>query len=384
MIDGGAERAPDQALDLHRPSALLAAGGFALHPVGGRPRQHPVFRRDPAPARPLEERRDLLLHRRRAEHPRLPDFDERGAFRVLDPSGADHDRPQLVVRAPVFPSVHRLRFHALDSCATGDRAHAVRPYTRERLFLEDHPLRHDDDPGSGDREPLAVELRIVSDHRARRDADALVDDRAADPRVAADVDPVHQNRFVDVGERVDPHPRMKDRPVDRPAGDDHAVRDQRVGRETDPVALLVGEDELRRRKLQVRRQDRPAVVVEVERRRDLDQVHRRGEVRLDRPDVAPVPPAHVVLPRHHVLREVVRVDVHLRVHLRDDLLAEVVRRVPQRVVLEDVDHHVRLEDVVAHRREDHVRPSGDALRPLLRLLHEADHLRFSSTSTMPK
>src|SRR5690606_39637756 len=47
QIDGGPQRAPDQPLDLQRPTALLAPAGLTLHALSGRTRQHAVLGGDP-------------------------------------------------------------------------------------------------------------------------------------------------------------------------------------------------------------------------------------------------------------------------------------------------------------------------------------------------
>ena len=95
----------------------------------------------------------------------------------------------------------------------------------------------------------------------------------------------------------------------------------------------VGEYELRRRQVQRRRDHRPHRVVQIEQRRHRHQIERRGKVRIDRSDVAPVAAVDLRLAGDVVLGEVVCVHLHPRVHVGDDFLAEVVRRITQRVPL---------------------------------------------------
>ncbi len=106
--------------------------------------------------------------------------------------------------------------------------------------------------------------------------------------------------------------------------DDRALAHERVidlGRRL----VLARAHEPRRRVVALRAADAPLPVVEVERRHARAQLHVRGEVRLDRPDVAPVRRDAFGLARDAVLREVV--DEHARAvadEARDDVLAEIV------------------------------------------------------------
>ena len=64
------------------------------------------------------------------------------------------------------------------------------------LRLDPHSLRDHHDPALGHVEALAVLLEVVADGRVRRDLDVLVDDRAADPAVPADVHVLEQDRVL--------------------------------------------------------------------------------------------------------------------------------------------------------------------------------------------
>ena len=68
QVEHGAQRAADQALDLLRAAALLAARRLAVAAGVGGARQHAVFGRDPALAAAALVRRHLLLDRGGAQH----------------------------------------------------------------------------------------------------------------------------------------------------------------------------------------------------------------------------------------------------------------------------------------------------------------------------
>ncbi len=100
-VHDAAQGPPDEALDLQRPSRLLAARRFAGAPLERGPRQHPVFGRHPAEAGPLQERRDLLLDRGRHEDLRPALRHEAGSLRVRhgiadDRHGPEVERPAAV------------------------------------------------------------------------------------------------------------------------------------------------------------------------------------------------------------------------------------------------------------------------------------------------
>ena len=84
QVARGAERAADEPLNLHAAPVLLhAVPGLALGRGSG---QHGVFRREPSGALALQERRNALLHRRGADHPRPAALHQHRAgrhFRVI-------------------------------------------------------------------------------------------------------------------------------------------------------------------------------------------------------------------------------------------------------------------------------------------------------------
>src|SRR5438045_355548 len=76
-------------------------------------------------------------------------------------------------------------------------------------------LGDDGDAVLGDDQAAgAVGVAVPADVEAGGDADLLVDDGAADPRVPADLDAVEEDRVLDQGEAVDPHPGGEDAAVD--------------------------------------------------------------------------------------------------------------------------------------------------------------------------
>ena len=89
---------------------------------------------------------------------------------------------------------------------------------------------------------LAIQVVIVSDFEFRRKADALVDNRASNLCVPADVDAVEEDRLVDLCIAVDPGVRPEDRPADLATGDDRAQADDTVHGVT--TTLFGGKHEL--------------------------------------------------------------------------------------------------------------------------------------------
>ena len=85
----------------------------------------------------------------------------------------------------------------------------------------------DDDALLGDGVTAAILLGVVPDQRAARDQHVAVDDRPADPRVAADSNARHQNALLDVTEAVDPDVGAQHAAHDAAAGHDAAGRDDR-------------------------------------------------------------------------------------------------------------------------------------------------------------
>ena len=98
-IGDGAERAADQPLDLLRAPGLLAGRGLAPRALGGGARQHAVFRRDPAAPLALEPWRHRLSGGRRAQHMRVAEADQAGAFGMARHGALEADGAKRVGRA---------------------------------------------------------------------------------------------------------------------------------------------------------------------------------------------------------------------------------------------------------------------------------------------
>src|SRR5690606_28493338 len=98
-IDAGAQGAADQALDLQRPAALLAARGLAVGAGIGGAGKHPVFRRDPAAALAAEEARDTGLDAGGAQHPGLAERHQYRALGVAREAALDAHLAHLVGHA---------------------------------------------------------------------------------------------------------------------------------------------------------------------------------------------------------------------------------------------------------------------------------------------
>src|SRR5262249_19641575 len=95
-IHDRAQAAPDQTLDFERTPALLAAGRFAFIARAGGTRKHSVFGRDPTRALAFQEGRDLFFDRYGAEHARVTEFDQHGAFGMACEAPCQLDRTQLI------------------------------------------------------------------------------------------------------------------------------------------------------------------------------------------------------------------------------------------------------------------------------------------------
>src|SRR5690606_10559872 len=98
-IDGGAEAAPDQALDFHGAPALAAACGCALHAIVGRARPHPGFGGAPAFALAAQEAGNLLLAAGRTRPARTAEGNQHRTFGMPGETALNRNRAQLIGRA---------------------------------------------------------------------------------------------------------------------------------------------------------------------------------------------------------------------------------------------------------------------------------------------
>src|SRR6185312_14230900 len=92
-------RSADEALDLLRSAALLAACGLARRARVGRAGQHPVFRGDPTLILAAQERGHGVLDAGGTQHLRIADFDQYSALGVLGEPARESDRAHLFGRA---------------------------------------------------------------------------------------------------------------------------------------------------------------------------------------------------------------------------------------------------------------------------------------------
>jgi len=92
-------------------------------------------------------------------------------------------------------------------------------------------LRDHDETVLGDVKPSPVRLEIETNLRPLRDLDVLVDDAAAEARVAADAHALEEDALFDLAEGVDTTTDRQHGPMNAPAGDDAAVAHQRVRRD---------------------------------------------------------------------------------------------------------------------------------------------------------
>jgi uncharacterized protein (TIGR00255 family) len=190
-VDAGAQRAPDQALDLQGAAALLAARGLAVAARMGGARQHPVFRGHPALALAAQERRNLVVHAGGAQHPGVAETHQHRTLGVAGEPALDADFAHLVGCATAGAGdVHVLRFRQ----KTGRQITiGASPEARRRGTAM--PIRSMTAYASGERTTpwgtLGCELRAVN-HRFLELGTRLPDElRALEPalreRIAARV-----------------------------------------------------------------------------------------------------------------------------------------------------------------------------------------------------
>src|SRR5436190_390658 len=96
----GAERAPDQPLDLDGAAFLLPGAGLTSRALAGRRGQHRVLGREPAAPGVAQPARDALVERGGTENPGLPLRPEHRAHRLLEGVDHDLDRAQRIGTAP--------------------------------------------------------------------------------------------------------------------------------------------------------------------------------------------------------------------------------------------------------------------------------------------
>ena len=105
LVDDRPQRSPDQPLNFQRAPRRPSAHGFARRALLGRPRKHAVLARYPTLSLSFQERRHAVVHRRRANHPRVPDFNQHAPFGAGDKVGRHLDRADLIVRPSIASQV---------------------------------------------------------------------------------------------------------------------------------------------------------------------------------------------------------------------------------------------------------------------------------------
>src|SRR5208337_4726634 len=105
QIDDGAQRPPDQPLDLLGAAGNAPRRRLALGPRQGGARQHRIFGRHPAPPLAAQPRRRLVLERSGAKHMRVAEADKARPFSVTRDPTLERDLAHFIGGA--FGRTHR-------------------------------------------------------------------------------------------------------------------------------------------------------------------------------------------------------------------------------------------------------------------------------------
>lgn len=213
--------------------------------------------------------------------------------------------------------------------------------------FEERVIAGDDgDAAFGDEIALAVGVGVEADGGAFGKMDITIDDGTADAAVASDADVGEENALVNFGIRVDADIGRENAIFNAAAGDDASIGNDGV--EGGASAAGFGEDEFGRGILALMGADGPLFIVEVENRRDGDDVHIGFVVSLDRANVAPIQSFLLVL-----VDEVVGIDAVVVDHPGQNVFAKIVGGFGIFGVFEeDGDEDVGIEDVNAHGCRD--------------------------------
>src|SRR5262249_39557119 len=101
QVDGGAQRAADEAADFMRTAADAALDRLAVAARVGGARQHRVLRGYPAQPAALAPARHALRHAGRAQHAGVAAVDHRRALGPALPAADNRDVTELVRGTPV-------------------------------------------------------------------------------------------------------------------------------------------------------------------------------------------------------------------------------------------------------------------------------------------
>src|SRR5579872_319431 len=213
---------------------------------------------------------------------------------------------------------------------------------RDRVFKQRIVARHDGDAAVGDEIAGAVGFGVVADGGAFGQVHIAVDDTAAQAAVAADGYVGKENGRVDFGIGVDAHIGRDHRVLHHTAGNDAAIRDN--GIERGAHAVLFREDEFCRGILALVGADRPGLIVQIEDRRDRNDIHVGFVVGFERAHVAPVERLFFVF-----VDKVVGVDAIVVDHFGQNIFAEIVAGYGILGILQQRgDENIGVEEVNAH------------------------------------
>ena len=109
-VKNAAQRPADQALDLLRAAALLAASSLAVTAGVGGTRQHAVLGRDPALAAATLVRRHFFFDRRGAQHPGVAKTHQHRTLGMAGIAARYRHRAQRVGAAPIVAQTGTLNF----------------------------------------------------------------------------------------------------------------------------------------------------------------------------------------------------------------------------------------------------------------------------------
>src|SRR5256885_6674911 len=222
----------------------------------------------------------------------------------------------------------------------------------------------DDDAGVGDVVAALIGFEVVTDFGAFGEADVAINDGAANARVAADADVIVQDGITDFAEAVDAHVVADNGFRNAAAGNDGTCRNDGV--HTNAHAVGIAEDEFCGRILVLPGAERPGTIVQIEDRRNADEVHVGFVVGVERADVAPVLRSVAVF-----VDEIVSEDAVLGDDAGKNVLAEIVMRFwIFRIGDKDGDEELGIENVDAH--------GGVALAGLVRRLFRMSGLFFEA------
>src|SRR5580700_652870 len=189
----------------------------------------------------------------------------------------------------------------------------------------------------------AVGFGVVADYGAFWQAYMAIDNCAANTAAAPDIHVIEDDAGIEFAVAIYPHVEAEDRMHNAAARNDGARANN--GIERDAHSRGIGENKFRRRILLLPRVQRPALVIEVENRRDRNQIHVGLVIGLDGADIAPIRFFFFIF-----IPEVVGEDAMLFDNARDDVFAEIVFGIRIFGVGDENGHQeLRIKEIDAHR-----------------------------------